>query len=317
VKRGAAALRAKLWAEWLAILAALALAALKGATGLAMNSIGLFSAAADSLIDVVLSGLNFYSIRLAASPADSEHPYGHGKVENLAGLGQAAIIIFLGGWVMVEAGRRLVGGVRPQHAEWGIAVMVVSTAVSWLVARHLRHVGTETDSVVLHADSLHYASDVWTNGGILVALLLWRLTGWALFDPVIGLAVGGLILWSAYRLLVRSIQDLMDAALPAAEQREIERIIRQHRFVVSFHDLRTRRAGSQRQVDFSVVACRHLPLGDAHDLVDHVEREIETAIPDTHVVVHAEPCEPECAVADRCVLRRTPANLLAHDEPSR
>jgi len=178
-------------------------------------------------------------------------------------------------------------------------------------------VGAETDSVVLLADSLHYASDVWTNGGILVALVLLRVTGSPLFDPLIGLAVGGLILWSAYRLLVRSVQDLMDAALPAAEQRVIERIIRQHRFVVSFHDLRTRRAGSQREIDFSVVACRHLPLGDAHDLVDHVEREIEGAVPDTHAVIHAEPCGPRCAGGDRCVLRRAGADLLAHDEPTR
>jgi divalent metal cation (Fe/Co/Zn/Cd) transporter len=125
-----------------------------------------------------------------------------------------------------------------------------------------------------------------------------------------------IILTSAYRILARSVADLMDAAIPAEEQREIEGIIQRHRFVVSFHDLRTRRAGSQRQIDFSVVLCRHLPLGDAHDLVDHIEKEIERTIPQSHVVVHAEPCEPDCKLTDRCVLGSRRRDLLAHDRGS-
>jgi cation diffusion facilitator family transporter len=147
---------------------------------------------------------------------------------------------------------------------------------------------------------------------VLAALLLFRVTGASLFDPLIAAVVGGIILLSAYRILARSVADLMDAAIPATEQREIERIIRSHIFVVSFHDLRTRRSGSQRHVDFSVVLCRHLPLGDAHDLVDHVEKEITRTIPQAHVVVHAEPCEPDCTVSERCV-RGSTSDLLAHD----
>ena len=110
-----------------------------------------------------------------------------------------------------------------------------------------------------------------------------------------------IILSSAYRILARSVADLMDAAIPATEQREIERVIQRHRFVVSIRDLRTRRSGSQRQIDFSIVLCRHLPLGEAHDLVDHVEKEIAGAIPRSHVVVHAEPCRPTARPPSRCV----------------
>ena len=113
------------------------------------------------------------------------------------------------------------------------------------------------------------------------------------------------ILGSAYRLLVRSINDLMDAALPEAEQRAIEEVIHRHRFVVDHRDLRTRRSGSQRHVDFTIVACRHLPLGEAHDLVDHIEQEIAATIPGAHVVVHAEPTA-ECAESGRCV-RQAPS----------
>lgn len=300
-------------AEKLAIGGAAGLAVVKLVTGLAINSIGLISAAADSLMDVLISGLNLWSIRLADSPADEGHPYGHGKVENLAGLVQGAVISLVGGGVIFEAARRLILGTRPERTEWGLAVMVVSIVVSWVIARHLRRVGTSTDSVVLLADSLHYATDVWTNAGVLAALVLFRFTGVAMFDSLIAGVVGAIILVSAYQILSRSVQDLMDAALPEAEQQEIARVIRRHTFVVSSHDLRTRRSGSQRQIDFSVVLCRHLPLGEAHDLVDHVQREIEATISRSHVVVHAEPCMPECKLTERCVLWAKQEDLLAHD----
>lgn len=302
---------AKARAETLAIAGAATLAALKLGTGLAINSIGLISAAADSLMDILVSGLNLFSIRIAESPADEGHPYGHGKVENLAGLAQGGLIALVGGWVIFEAVRRFIRGVLPEHTEWGLVVMAISIAVSWLITKHLRRVAVQTDSVVLLADSIHYATDVWTNGGVLAALLLFRLTGAALFDPLIAVVVGAIILLSAYRILARSVADLMDAAIPAEEQQEIERVIQSHAFVVSFHDLRTRRAGSQRQIDFSVVLCRHLPLGDAHDLVDHIEKEIEGTVPQSDVVVHAEPCTPDCKLAERCVLWSRD-DLLAH-----
>lgn len=306
---------AKARAERVAIAGAAGLAALKLGTGLATNSIALISSAADSLLDVLISSLNLFSIRLADSPADEGHPYGHGKVENLAGLMQAAVIAGLGAAVVFEAVRRLLRGIRPEHTEWGVAVMAVSMAASWLITRHLRRVAARTDSVVLLADSLHYATDVWTNGGVLAALLLLRLTGSPIFDPLIAIGVGLLILRSAYQIVVRSVRDLMDAAIPEAEQREIERIIHRHTYVVSSRNLRTRRSGSQRQIDFTVVACRHLPLGDAHDLVDHIEKEIEAAIPNAHVVVHAEPCPGDCQLTDRCVLWSKQQDLLAHHPP--
>ena len=305
----------KVAAERVAIAGAAGLAVLKLATGLGINSIGLIGASVDSLMDVAMSSVNLFSIRLADSPADETHPFGHGKVENLAGLVQATVIAALGGWLIYEAVRRLVHGTRPEHTEWGVAVMLVSVVASWLITRHLRRAAAQTGSVVLLADSLHYATDVWTNGGVLVALVLLELTGSPVFDPLIAIAVGAFILRSGYQIVIRAVQDLMDAALPEPERREIERVIHRHKFVVDSHDLRTRRSGSHRQIDFSIVACRHLPLGEAHDLVDHIEKEIEATIPGAQVVVHAEPCTPDCSLTDRCVLRVRQGDLLAHEPP--
>lgn len=302
---------AKARAERVAIVSAAALAVAKLVVGFATNSIGLLSTAADSLFDVAISSFNLLSIRIAESPADEGHPFGHGKAENLAGLLQTAVVAVVGGWLLVEAIRRLIRGTRPERAEWGIAIMVVSAVASWLITRHLRRVGRETDSIVLMADSLHYEIDVWTNGGVVIGLALLWLTGSGVFDALIGIGVALVILGSAYGLLVRSINDLMDAALPETERRAIEEVIHRHQFVVDHRDLRTRRSGSQRHVDFTIVACRHLPLGETHDLVDHVEKEIAETIPGAHVVVHAAPTD-ECVDPSRCVRKARPADLLAH-----
>src|SRR5262245_7618503 len=147
----------KIRAERVAIAAAGALALGKLVMGLATNSIGLLSAAADSLFDVAISSFNLWSIRIADSPADEGHPFGHGKAENLAGLVQVVFIGLVGGALLAEAVRRLIQGTRPDHPEWGIVTMAVATVVSWLITRHLRRVARETDSIALHADSLHYA----------------------------------------------------------------------------------------------------------------------------------------------------------------
>jgi len=300
-----------------AIAGAAALGALKLATGILMNSIGLISAAVDSLVDVLISAVNLYSIRLAAEPADAGHQYGHGKIENLAGLLQGIVIGVTGLWVVVEAIRRLIRGVEIHRIDWGIVVIVISLVGSWVIARRLARVGQATDSMVLMADSLHYATDTWTNLGVLAALVLMRITGWSGFDPLVALGVGGVILVAAARLFSRSVQDLMDTALPAEIQERVETIIRRHPYAISFHDLRTRRAGSQKLIDFSLVMCRNLPLGEAHELVDHIEKEIEAAIPHADVVIHTEPCHTPCPPDPaHCALLLRGAELLQQSHHS-
>lgn len=295
-----------------AIIGAASLGVIKLAVGIMLNSIGIISAAVDSLVDVFISAMNLFSIRLAESPADAGHPYGHGKAENLAGLFQAAAIAIIGGWVVYDSIRRLLLGIVPTRVDWGIAVMLISILGSWIIVRRLAHVGRKTDSIVLMTDSLHYASDIWTNLGVLVALVLTRLTGKGLFDPLIGIGVGGVILMASAKLMKRSIEDLMDTAVPEETRREIERVITRHSAVLSFHDLRTRRAGSQKLIDLSLVLCRHLQLGDTHDLVDHIEKEIEATITHSDVVIHPEPCHGECPPNSRhCILYRKD-DLLAH-----
>jgi cation diffusion facilitator family transporter len=277
------------------------LASGKFAVGVVSGSLGVLSSAFDSLADIFMSGVNLVSIRKSMDPADTTHPYGHGKVETLATVFQAVVIGGTGVWVVREGVLRLIAGRVPESADAGIVVMGVALAASWYVSRRIRRAGEETGSSALLADSLHFATDVYTNAGILASLLVFRITGWKWLDPGVALLVGAYILVAAGRLLFSAIHDLMDRGLPEEDVERVRRIIDDHRpMVVDFHALRTRRSGSARHIDFHVVVCRESKLEDAHKVADHLEKEVRQAFGNAHVVTHVDPCEIECPGVDHC-----------------
>lgn len=282
---------------------AVALASTKFVIGILSGSLGVLSSAFDSVADIFMSAVNLLSIRKSMDPADRTHPYGHGKVETLATVFQALVIAGTGLWVVVEGIRRLVEKRVPESADIGIAVMAVALVASWFVSRRIRKAGEETGSTALVADSLHFATDVYTNAGILASLVVFRYTGWAWLDPGAALLVGAYILFAAGKLFVSAVHDLMDRGLPEETVEQVRGIINGHRpMVVDFHDLRTRRAGSEKHVDFHVVVCREHKLADAHRVADHLEKEVRLVIGNAHVVTHVDPCNKECPGIDHCEL---------------
>ena len=293
--------RKRIGAAGFSLASAVTLAVVKFAVGVLSGSLGVLSSAFDSLADVFMSAVNFLSIRKSAEPPDKSHPYGHGKVETLATVFQAAVIAGTGIWVVAEGIRRLVGKRVPESADAGIAVMAAALVASWFVSRRIRKAGEETGSSALVADSLHFATDVYTNAGILASLVVYRFTGWKWLDPGVALVVGVYIVVVAGKLLLPAIDDLMDRGLPEATVEMVKQIIEGHRpMLVDFHDLRTRRAGSEKHVDFHVVVCREYKLEDAHRVADHLEKEVRLALGNVHVVTHVDPCGLECPGMDHC-----------------
>ncbi len=293
--------RRRVRTAWFSVGSAAALTCAKFVVGILSGSLGVLSSAFDSLADIFMSAVNLFSIRKAMDPADTNHPYGHGKVETLGTIFEAGVIAATGGWVVWEGIRRLVEKRVPESADIGIAVMAVSIAASWYVSRRIRKAGEETGSPGLVADSVHFATDVYTNAGILVSLLVFRFTGWAWLDPGVALLVGIYIVAIAGKLLHSAVQDLLDRGLPEETVELVRRIIEEHRpMIVDFHDLRTRRAGSQKHVDFHVVVCREYKLEDAHRVADHLEKEVRLALVNAHVVTHIDPCDLECPGMHRC-----------------
>ena len=282
---------------------AVTLCLVKFAAGIVSGSLGVLASALDNVGDIFMSSVNLLSIRKAMDPADESHPYGHGKVETLATLFQGGVIALTGAGVAWEAVRRLREGVAPEGVglDAGILVMVFSVVASWFVAARIRKGGEAAGSTALAADALHFRTDVYSGSGILVSLVLYRVTGWRWLDPGVALAVGVYIFAAAVPMLKTAVEDLMDHQLPAETVARVTAIIEAHRpMVVDWHDLRTRRSGSSIQVDFHVVVCRDHSLEQAHRVADHLEMEIREALGNAHVVTHLDPCEIECLGPGEC-----------------
>ncbi|MEW6719016.1 MAG: cation diffusion facilitator family transporter [Thermodesulfobacteriota bacterium] len=287
----------------LSLAGGISLCLLKLATGILAGSLGLLASAADNMGDILMSFVNLISVRKAMDPADESHPYGHGKVETVATLLQGGVIALTGAGVVWEAVRRLREGVAPAGIglDAGIFVMAFSMAASWWLSERIRKDGEASGSTALVANSLQFRTDVYSGAGVLFSLVLFRLTGWKWLDPGIALAVGVYIFVVAQPLLAGAAQELLDRGLPRETVREIERIIDAHRPMVrDYHALRTRRSGPELHVDFHVVMCRELPLGDAHRVVDHLEHEIHELLGTAQVVTHIDPCDIACGGVREC-----------------
>lgn len=283
--------RLKVRAAQLSILAAGFLITLKTVTGFLTGSISVWASLLDSTMDIFASVINFFAVRAAARPADEDHAYGHGKAESLAGLFQALVIAASGLFLIWEAVRRVIS-THPTADEWvGVATMVVAILTSAGLVRHLKRVARETESPALMSDSLHYATDIYTNGGALLALAIILLTGWFIIDPLISIAIALYILWSAFNVGHEAVDVLMDKRLPAEVDEQVARIVAGFREqgVVGFHDLRTRRSGSQKFIDLHLEMERDQRLEDAHSVSVRVLRAIEAEIPRSRVQIHTDP----------------------------
>lgn len=273
---------------------------LKLAVGIAMGSVGVLSEALHSGIDLVAALLARYSVVKSAEPADAEHRFGHGKFENMSGMIEGTLIFVAAIVIIYEAGRRLFERYEVELLDIGMAVMALSAVINFLVSRYLHKVAEETDSLALEADARHLEADVWTSVGVFVALVLIYLTGIKLIDPIIGLVVAVLIIRAAYEITKKSVSGLLDQSLPDQEIRAIERIMNSHSAqFVNFHKLRARKTGSERQIDLHLTVPRSLSVKDGHDLVDHLEAEIKSVLPNSVIVIHIEPCDSQC---EKCAL---------------
>ncbi len=260
-----------------------------------MSGLGVFSAGVDSVIDLVASSVSYLSMKKSIKPADQEHPYGHGKIENLAAFVQAGFIGLMGLILIGEGVRRSLMDGEPPRLGAGIAVMLVSGAASFFVGNRLARVGRETDSPLLQADSMHFLTDTYTNLGVALALVLAAWSGYLFFDRLAALLIGGWVLVAAYRILRRALDALTDKYIPKELRDEIDRIILSHTpQILGYHKLRTRHSGSQKLIDLHLVTCKDMVVEEAHHITDRIEREIERRIRNSDVIIHIEPCGERC-----------------------
>ena len=268
---------------------------LKVVAGILTGSISLIAEAVHSTMDLAASVIAFFSVRVSDNPADEQHPFGHGKAENISGVAEALLIFVAAGIIIYEAILKFIVGTKLEFVEIGIGIMAVSIIVNIIVSRYLLKISRKTDSLALEADARHLTTDVLTMVGVLVGLGLVRLTGLNIFDPITALIVALLIFRAAYEITRKSFGGLMDTRLPKAELDAIASIIKDHAgSLAGFHEMRTRKAGSQRFIDLHLVLPNKVNLEQAHDMCDHLEQDIKNKLPNSSITIHVEPCSAEC-----------------------
>ena len=271
------------------------LVGLKVAVGAVTGSLSIIAQAADSFLDLFAVIITLFALRIATKPADGEHPFGHGKVENIAAVTQGILIFATGGLVIYSAIRRIMTGATLELTEAGIGVMLVSIIASIFLSRHLLKIARTTDSAALEANAHNIAADVYSAIAVLVGLILIRFTGLNIIDPILALLVALFILKVAYDVFRRSFSVLIDVKLPEVEEITIRDCIMEHTAeVVEFHKLRTRKSGIQRYIDLHIVTSKYASVEDAHYLCDRLEQEIRHKLQQSNVTIHIEPCNESC-----------------------
>ena len=279
------------------------LVVLKLVVAVLTGGISIIAQAVDSLLDLVAVAITFVAVKVAARPADKEHPFGHGKIENIAGVGQAALIFAAGGLIIFFAVRRIITGATLELTEAGIGVMAASIVASIFLSRHLYKVARATDSIALEANARNIATDVYSAAAVLAGLIAIRFTGLNILDPIIALGVSVLIIKAAYGVLKKSFAPLIDTRLPQAEEDAIRSCIMEQGYrLVDFHDLRTRKAGAHRYVELHLTVPKDVSVEEAHQVCDRLEQSIKARLPNTSVTIHIEPCSGEC---EQCTISCT------------
>lgn len=280
----------KLRAALLSVIVSTFLICIKLVFGFLTNSISILASAVDSFLDLSASSVNYFSIRKAEKPADREHRFGHGKAEGLAGLFQGFIIGISSLYLIYVSVKRIITGSSIELLNSGIFIMAFSALVSFLLARHLRKVAEETDSIALSADSLHYRSDVYTSSSVIIGLIIIKFSGLLFIDSIISICIALYIIWSSISILRESVDILMDKELPKETIEDVKEIILSHQpQVKSFHKMRTRRSGSRRFIEFHLVVDDTLSFVESHDLAEDIIKDIEAKVPNADVTVHVDP----------------------------
>ncbi len=249
-------------------------------------------------LDLVAAMMAWYAVRRAREPADAEHRFGHGKFESLSAFLEGMLVLLAVVLIAHTAIQRWISGrLGVSEPILGVAVMGFSAVMNFFVSRYLFRVAKQTDSMALEADAWHLSTDVWTSAGVFLGLCLMalaKLTPWkqqaAHLDPLIALAVAVVIFRAALDITRRSWDHLVDRSLPPQEVHQIEELLKQHYpQIANFHRLRTRKAGSDRQIDLHLVVPGELSVAEAHKLCDHLESDLRQALPGADVMIHVEP----------------------------
>lgn len=290
------------------IAAALATITLKMAAYRVTGSVGLLSDATEGVVNLFAAIIAFWMLTLAALPPDEEHDYGHTKAEYFSSGVEGALILVAALSIGYTALDRLQHP-QPLDNVWlGLGISTIASCINGAVARLLLSGSRSLHSITLKADALHLLTDVWTSIGVIVALVLIKITGWLILDPLIALVVAANIVWTGARLISESVHGLLDTALPIGELQAIEGILEPYRRDgIAFHAMRSRQSGQRSFLSIHVLMPGDWSIQKGHDICEEIECKIIGALPRITVITHLEPVEDPLAFSDQNLDRDAPA----------
>ena len=274
----------------ISVFAAVFLTGFKIIIGILTGSLGILSEALHSGLDLVAAIITYFSVRLSDKPADSDHRYGHGKIENLSALIETFLLLITCAWIIFEAVSRLVSGnTHIEINKWSYIVVISSIIIDFNRSRMLFRVAKKHNSQALEADAIHFSTDIWSSSVVLFGLVCANF-GWYFADSVSALGVASIVLFVSYKLGKRSIDVLLDKA-PAETIAIVENTLANYPEVKHFHDLKVRTAGADTFIKFNIHLEPDLSLRQVHELCDKIEKELGELIARSEIYIHAEPHE--------------------------
>jgi ferrous-iron efflux pump FieF len=268
---------------------ALVLLVAKAWAAYATDSTAMLGSLADTALDVIASLTTLAGVRIAARPADLDHRFGHGKAEALVALAQVVLITFSAFGIAWRAGDRLVNGAATEAMGLGIIVSLFAIALTFVLLWYQRQVIARTGSLAIKTDNVHYKSDLLLNGAVIVALVLDQALHVRGADAVFGIGIAAWLLWGAWRASSEAVHQLMDREWPEDERRQFLAAAAQFPELKGLHDLRTRKSGTLRFVQFHVWVPPDWTVQEAHDRLDRVEESLQERFPGTEILIHVDP----------------------------
>lgn len=268
---------------------------LKFIAGAISGSVSIISEAIHSMSDFLASVLTFFAVMKSSEPADKSHPFGHGKYEDMSGFIEGGLIIFAGLFIICEACKKLFFHQTIEiDTSLGIGVMLFAVVANILVSSHLFRVAKKSDSVSLHADGEHLRTDVYSSLGVLCGLVLIKITGIAILDPIIAILVAMFVLKAGFEISKNTLNNLLDGTLPAEDMDEIKEIIKSYdnQCLKGFKRLKARRSGPLKDIEVTMLFPKNMTILDCHKICDDIEHLLAQHLGKCDILIHAEP-EPE------------------------
>jgi cation diffusion facilitator family transporter len=284
---------------WLSIAAAIVTILMKSVAYLVTGSVGLLSDALESTVNLASAIVALLALRVASRPADDEFTFGYSKVEYFSSGFEGGMILLAAVGIILSALPRLINPQPLEQLGLGLIISVCASLINLGVAIVLKRAGQRYNSITLEADSKHLMTDVLTTGGVLIGIILVGLTGWLRLDPLIALAVAVNIIFTGYKLLVRSGRGLMDMSLPEDELKSVHSILGSYQAQgVGYHALRSRQAAARKFLVVHLLLPGEWSISTGHKMADEIENQVREAIPNSNIVTHIEPANDMLSLQD-------------------